>query len=139
MDPGIYAVLSFNTSGNLIFKNATSTTLSKGEIIEVESIVKNCIKEYNTEQEKRFNATPPELNLKKRDFLIDLTRYKRQYIPVINEKGEKEVWVNCFCSTTGIDWKQNLVFVFDGGNCYFNLVVNLTKKSYCQLMVNGNA
>jgi hypothetical protein len=45
----------------------------------------------------------------------------------LNSKGEKEVWINCFCRDGERDWRKNLVFVKDGGNCYFNLKVNLSR------------
>ncbi|NCU36630.1 hypothetical protein EOM75_11540 [Candidatus Falkowbacteria bacterium] len=101
-----------------------------------------CIKEYNPEQERRYNKIHkehPEYNLKINHFIIELDHYKRQYVPVINEKGEMEVWVNCFCGNWGINDRTNILIVEDGGNCYFNLKINLTKENYYDLMVNGNA
>jgi hypothetical protein len=142
IDTSIYAVLPYDTSNQWIFKKANSTVLSSEEIIEVEKLIQKCIDEHNIEQQKQFDTITkehPEYGLKKNNFVIDLTRYKRQYFPVINDKGEKEVWVNCFCNTWNNDWRKNLVFVFDGGNCYFNLKVNLTKEAYYELMVNGDA
>jgi len=79
------------------------------------------------------------LKINVKDFVIDLKKYKRQYIAVINSKGEKEVWVNCFCDTWKKNWRKELIFVLDGGNCYFNLKINLTKGEYYDLMVNGDA
>ncbi len=57
-----------------------------------------------------------------------------------NVKGEKEVWVNCFCSVQYMDyWKKQVVFVKDGGNCFFNVKINITKKSFSDFEVNGEA
>ncbi len=55
----------------------------------------------------------------------------------INEEGEKEVWVNCFCKTDGQNWKKESIQVDDGGNCYFRVKINLTTGKYHDLMVNG--
>lgn len=71
---------------------------------------------------------------------IDLSKnhYKKQYIAFLDEKGEKKVWVNCFCSA-GSDWRNEIVEVEDGGDCYFNLVINLSDNSYSFFYVNGEA
>lgn len=72
---------------------------------------------------------------------IRLTRYKRQYIPYINAKGERKVFVNCFC--TGLnsfpDWKTKLVVVEDGGRCFFNATLNLSAHAAGPVLVNGPA
>lgn len=80
--------------------------------------------------------------LKNNDRDLDLEKYKRQYVVYINLKGEKEVYVNCFCS--GYDnefnyWKKSLVQVLDGGECFFNVMINLTTHKYGHLYVNGYA
>jgi hypothetical protein len=57
----------------------------------------------------------------------------------MNTKGDKEVWVNCFCRNAVGNWKEELILVQDGGNCYFQLKVNLNTKKYYEFTVNGNA
>jgi len=69
--------------------------------------------------------------------VMELTKYKFQYIPVITKSGEKQVWVNAFCTSHGIDWSKDIIGVDDGGNCYWNMIINLTKKTYHNFMVNG--
>jgi hypothetical protein len=39
-------------------------------------------------------------------------KIQKQLIAATNNKGEKEVWVNCFC---------RIYLVEDGGNCFFIL------------------
>jgi hypothetical protein len=59
---------------------------------------------------------------------------------VINQEGEKEIWINFFCNEwESVGWKTDLMIVLDGGNCYFNLKVNLTNKTYSELIINGYA
>ena len=77
--------------------------------------------------------------LVKNYFILILNRYKRQYMPIINKYGEKEVWVNCFCEHWNWDLKTRPVEVRDGGNCFFNLKINLSKNIYYNLMINGDA
>ena len=75
----------------------------------------------------------------KKDLRFDLKRYKRQYVAVYNEKNEKIVWVNFFCSPPSSDWKHQLVIIQDGGDCYFNLKINLKTGKCYDLVVNGVA
>ena len=138
VDTSVIAILPFESVQNLGFIDGKPTDLTNDDLLKIETILNKCIEDYNPEQERRFkeiNDKHPEYELDKKNFIIDLTRYKRQYVAVLNYKGEKEVWVNCFCSGSG-GW---LVSVLDGGNCYFNLKINLATEQYFDLMVNGDA
>ncbi|MCW3084603.1 MAG: hypothetical protein JWP12_1969 [Bacteroidetes bacterium] len=70
--------------------------------------------------------------------LENLSDYKRQYFPSYNDKNEKVIWVNYFCDDPD-NWKKSMVMVDDGGNCYFQFKINLSKKKIYDFMVNGNA
>lgn len=65
--------------------------------------------------------------------------YKRQYVPKINSSGQKEIFVNCFCTDFGLDWRKKIITVQDGGNCFFNFRINLKTKMYYNLSINGDA
>ncbi|MGZ4054149.1 MAG: hypothetical protein ACXVPU_13435 [Bacteroidia bacterium] len=122
--------------------SAKPISLSSEEIKEIEKIVVDVINKYNVEEETTFNKMKkeyPEKKYDKSDFIIDLNQYKRQYIPSINSKGEKEVLINCFCSYMDTDWKKDIVIVEDGGNCFFRLTINLSTKKADRLMINGIA
>ena len=61
-------------------------------------------------------------------------------VDVLNTKGEKEVWVNCLWDVDDIKKLQNhIIFVFDGGACYFKVKINLTTKKILSFGVNGLA
>jgi hypothetical protein len=142
VDTSVVAILPFDITQYWVFKDSKPTELSRDDLQNIETIINKCINDYNPDQEiqfKEINDKHPEYKLDKKNFIIDLTRYKRQYIAVLNSKGEKEVWVNCFCGAGNQNWKKNLIFVKDGGNCYFNLKINLTTRQYYELMVNGDA
>ncbi len=142
VDSSIVAILPFDTTQHWVFKGSKPTDLTNNDLLKIETILNQCINDYNLDQERQFkeiNNKHPEYKLDKKNFIIDLTRYKRQYIAVINSKGDKEVWVNCFCKTWNKTWKTNLIMVADGGNCYFNLKINITTGHYYELMVNGDA
>lgn len=125
-----------------IFKNSKSITLSENELIEIERILIECISEHNKAKEIEFTdykSKYPDHPIKRNKFIIDLSRYKRQYIAVENVHGEREVWINCFCTTMDDGWKKHLFLVNDGGNCFFDLKINLSKKQYYDFTVNGEA
>ena len=100
--------------------NPKAIDLSADEIKEVNEIYIQCIADN-------------------KESLLPSTNYKRQYFPVINSKGEKEVRVNCFCGQADFDWKKEELMVCDGGNCFFNFVINLKTKKYYDLIINGEA
>lgn len=117
-----FVILTYQPKWHWTFENAKPTELSNSELIEIENIIKKAIKENNEIQksEVKFNG------------------YKRQYVPIINNKGQKEVFVNFFCNDFGANnWKTELVQVEDGGNCYYNLKFNLVTKTY-KLEINYN-
>lgn len=142
VDSSVFAVQPFDTAQYWEFKDCKPAKLTKADLIEIEKLLRTCIDDYNPEQERQYNETKtkdPNLKINVKDFIIDLKKYKRQYYAVTNSKGEKEVWVNCFCDTWKKNWRKELIFVLDGGNCFFNLKINLTKGEYYDLMVNGDA
>ena len=68
--------------------------------------------------------------------------YNQQYVGAVNENGDKYLWVNLFCKTEESyfkEWKTKLVFAKDGGKCFVNVKINLTKKTYEEFNVNGDA
>lgn len=142
IDTSIIAVLPYNTSQYSIFKNAKQGSLNSDDFKLIEVLLNECINEYNPNQEKDYNEMIIAFGKKKVNkshFIIELKRYKRQYIVIENSVGEKEVWINCFCDNEHTNWKTTIVDMDDGGNCYFNLKINLTQKKYYELRVNGTA
>jgi hypothetical protein len=142
VDSAVFAILPYDTSMHWIFKDCEQTDISAKEMAEIEIILKRFVDDYNPEQERQFqkiNSEHPDYKPDKTNFIIDLKRYRRQYIAVTNKRGEKEVWINFFCDSWDKNWKEELIEVHDGGNCYYNLKVNLTNGVFYDLMVNGDA
>ncbi len=106
----------------------------------IDSLMEAVVNDYNhklvPEEKKPADTTaasPSPVNLKD---------YKKQYIAVINARGEKEVWANCFCKAIEkriefVDWKKIPVKVIDGGNCFFNVKLNLAQRKAYELTVNS--
>jgi len=130
IDTSKYAIIKFDANSNNIFdKSYKPTTLSNDDIIQIEKLIAKKILEINNEVKSK--------GVIKSDLIKNPEKYYKQFIPVINSKGEKEVWVNCFCSIEySPNWKKNIVIVEDGG-CYFQLKINLTKNILYDLTING--
>lgn len=96
--------------------------LKDSELQIVDSILRICIKESNGD-------------------LQEINTYYKQCIGVINSSNEIEVWLNCSCKGNEPDneFQFSLVNVSDGGNCFFKLKINLTRKKYYDLYINGYA
>ena len=105
-------------------------TITQEDIEEIEKHIAESVTEYNN-----------SLSVGHDDYKIDLKDrdYKKQLVAVTNSKGEKEVWVNCFCDDWDKAWRTQILMVHDGGPCYFNIRINLTTKKVYDLMVNGFA
>jgi hypothetical protein len=142
IDTSKYAILKFDTTDTWLFENAKPSSLTQTEIEEIENILTQYIDAYNPDQQLQFDTISKahaEYNLKIENFIINLSRYKRQYFPVINSAGQKEVWVNFFCNDFDKNWRRDMLIVHDGGNCYFSLTINLVTKKISRFIVNGDA
>jgi hypothetical protein len=72
----------------------------------------------------------------------DLNDYNRQFIGAELIGGDKVIMINCFCRDREKDlknWRTDMVLVADGGSCFFRITVNIKRKSYYNLMINGHA
>lgn len=64
--------------------------------------------------------------------------YTRQYVGF--ERDEQTLlFVNAFCATEYLDWKNQPVMVDDGGPCFFSVVFNPATFEFTDLMINGMA
>jgi len=118
-----YAVIKLDSSfwANSIFSMGTkSTGLTIAEIEQIDPIITKFIQNHEDE-------------------LLEMSKYKRQYLPVITGKGEKIINVLYFCDDFGIDWKNVLVEVDDGGKCYFSLRINMKTQECFDFYVNSEA
>ncbi len=140
----LYAVVEYKREMSHPFETGEPTDLNVEELKTVEEILDRAVNENNQIQKETLqkqNAENPENKWTETGFELETENYYRQYIPIINEKGEKEVWVNLSCvEFHDENWKDELLLpVEDGGNCYFNVKVNLTQKSYSDLRINSHA
>jgi hypothetical protein len=128
-DTNMIAILS-NTNINFFsLKDSIPAKLTSQDIQIINTLLADCIKLHNI----GIDSTNVYSDY------IGRGKYKRQYVPYANAKGEKKVFINCFCSgIAGFEkWKEKLVEVDDGGSCFFNVTINITNQTYGPLLING--
>ncbi len=122
-----FSIIEHDTSAFYVwdFKNHLPSTINEKEMEQLVKILNQSIQDNQ-------NGLTNERNQ------IGNRVYYKQLVPMISPNGDKEVFVNCLCSESNpnIDDKE-LIVVFDGGNCFWNVTINLTKSTYHRLYVNG--
>lgn len=68
---------------------------------------------------------------------IELPKFKRQYFGY-SLNGKKVIYVNAFCHSFDY-WKTTFVFVFDGGECFFQVTFDPAAGKFVNFSVNGDA
>lgn len=80
--------------------------------------------------------------------LNELKERYRQYVCYFDEDGNKIVYINSFCEIPTIyengkekqmNWHREMVDVADGGSCYWNMKINMTLRTYDDLIINGES
>ena len=129
-DTSKIAILTFNETNFEFFKNCVHTNLSDQDIKDIEYLLQKFINEYNVEQAKQYNTYATEQKKVHLLLLLNLKLFKRQYVAVTNNIGDKIVWLNCFCSPGDKNWRKELIYSKGERMCNFNLTINLTKSKY---------
>ena len=120
-------------------ESSQTTELTQAEFNLVEKMSKECIENYNDKITEGFKKRGEKRKYAKMYKVMELQNYKIQYVPYLNEKGEKEIWINGFCDDFDSDWKKEIISVFDGGNCYFTIRLNLSTGECLEIGTNGYA
>ena len=140
LDSSRYVILNYDSSSHWAIKSGKATELNSQELAVIEQVLEELIEEVNSMQSLPYDSlinTKPEYYIESGKELTLDDKY-RQYVPVLNKVGEKEVWVNLFCEADE-GWKSGSVHVDDGGSCFFNVIINVDQKSHRNLMINGDA
>ena len=112
--------------GSWLVESASFWTPSESDIL----ILEESIAVYLSENSFLFNGEPPEGE--------QLAAYKRQFIGIEHD-GSRIIYGNYFCNSLGIDWRQKIVSVDDGGDCYFQVKYDVDSGMFTMLMVNGQS
>lgn len=129
-DTSKIALIFWDKNSNYLFDSANfrKASFTQDDLDKIENLLISCVTDYN-------NSLTPGHD----DYKIDIkaNNYKKQLLVVSNLKGEREVFVNCFCDEWNESKKTEIVIVNDGGPCYFSFKVNLTTNKTFDLQVNG--
>jgi len=66
--------------------------------------------------------------------MLDVTRQYGGYV----ENGERKLFVNAFCADVD-DWRSEVVYVLDGGDCFWQAVYNVDRGEIEAIWVNFSA
>jgi hypothetical protein len=104
-----------------------------------ESILKSAIKENINEYWSLLDT-------------VTFKKYYRQYTFYTTSNNDSIIFINAFCRVMSIpvdsagtwiqrpyDWKNTFMMVNDGGDCFWSIKINLSRKAYFDFMVNGEA
>jgi hypothetical protein len=139
IDTSRYAILPFNKNRDAFLFDAKykPADLSAAEIEKIEKVVKIMVAEYNKkilEQKVNNLVDSPSTG----GTIEEPAQYYKQMIAITNNKREKEVWVNCFCTPREKKyWRKGVIVILDGGTCFFNLKINLNTNTVMEFNVNG--
>lgn len=153
-----YVIIPFDSSRDKykLEENSKTAVLYATEIKKIEKIIRKEISSYNElvaqgakmrAMQKALKQNPldsKKMDAIKNDPLMQNVinnpgKYYKQFITVINSKGEKEVWVECLCKVSDQSWRKEPIIVEDGGYCYFHIKINLTTGLVSDFGINSNA
>ncbi|MEQ9302850.1 MAG: hypothetical protein RJQ14_02970, partial [Marinoscillum sp.] len=115
--------------------NILTFEIANSEVDELIRLTKSFIKQSNKELKARSDEFGGWSNAK-RYKIKNLGTYTLQIVPFFNEQGEQEVWINGFCDNAP-RWRNEVVWVLDGGNCYFTMRINLANGQLISAGTNG--
>lgn len=122
-------------------ESEVKSNITKSELKIINKHVLNSVNDYNKKLKIKLDQWNEQDKTTKWNYekeKINLRYYFRQYIISKNENGDKIVKILCFCSSMG-DWKNEIMQVYDGGNCYINAIINLTQNKTEYFRTNGLA
>ena len=114
------ALFVSDEAGYMIPIEYKKSPLTENDFAVIENILEKAVQDYNMEH----------------SYPISLANHRRQYKYYINEAGEREVWVNCFCGNQSV-WREIQVMDFDNFGCNFDTRINLSQEKYEMLFVHG--
>lgn len=123
--------------------SSTLWTPKKEDIKLAEDILRSTIKAINKSKVNQMGSCPV--------IHRNLNSYFRQYVGIVNDKGQRVVHINFYWNKYGLldrlkgfadrrlDHDSDYTVVFDGCSHYWQINVNFEEKKLSNLMINGIA
>lgn len=142
IDTSKYCIRKFDKAkdGAFFGPGDTATDLSFDDIVKIEKLITIKVANYNHELQKQTDSDDRKLpdGAWRGEPIDHPEKYYKQFLAVVNSKREKVVWVLCFCSPEEKRfWKKFMATVYGGGDCFFQVEINLTTNTILQFNVNG--
>ena len=83
---------------------------------------------YNEKAKKH-----PELQVRAEKYIV-------QYVPYLDKKGKKQIWIHGSCDDYGVpaeSVKTEIIEALDGGGCYLNAAMRVGRKKVVAIGTNG--
>ena len=124
-----YTLFNSPTEIDLVFyeKGYKPCKLTKDQLVVAKSIIKKVTDSLNL-----FN-TSTNINTG----IVDTLKHVFQIVTAKNNKGQIFLWINAICNPDK-DWRRRIVFVIDGGSCYYRFKIDLTFRKYFDIVINSN-
>lgn len=123
-------IIYFNN--DRLTKDTKSWEISKKDFVLIDSLL----------QSKSLMSTTETINgiepFKRKIHESLLNNYYKQYIPYIDKNGDRILYINAACHKAE-NWETDLIIFRDGGDCYWNVKVNLNQKIMYEFGVNSIA
>lgn len=108
--------------------------LGEEDLLVLDKLLQSGVDQFNKDEANRKGQSARDVHAVQEVFL---QRYRRQYVPYINEEGKKMAWVACYDVTiNGGSEMKKLCRLGEGGNNYFNVTINLTDKRVEAMVIN---
>ena len=131
-------IYTWDTSEDSIYfkldRSLQKYTPTQEEIQKAKELSNNFIKSLERKRKSKKNGKLGSI------LEYNLDEYFRQYIGFVDKHGKKIILIYAFCSSFGEahDLKHNVVLVFDGGSCFYNIKINLETNKCYDFSVNGD-
>jgi hypothetical protein len=80
----------------------------------------------------------PAKGWKPAQFITHPEKYFRQYVAVIDDAGERKIFINAMCDVSSTpDWRTRIILTADGGSCFWHLTYYPALKKFSGLEING--
>ena len=119
--------LKLDKQGSLLGLQGPYWTPTEQQVAELEKVLAEYVRSISNAHYDRLT--------------LNLSTYKRQYLG-ITSSGKEVIYVNAFCDaywSRDNTWKTDLVFVLDGGECFFQLTYDPESKEILEFNVSGEA
>jgi hypothetical protein len=140
-----YATLDYDTSCIRIFdydtgfysfpKYSRPIALTQKDLVLADSLLRQAALEFNAQESERlFESFGGNVSIEY--FIIDLSRYKRQYFPYKDSNGQRILKLTCF-SRPFAAWKKQEYWRLHGGIEILELRINLTEGKLVDFYTGG--